>query len=169
MTTIRKASLADLGQIMDIVADAQRFLRDSGVDQWQDNYPTAEIMACDIARGELYVAEQADERVVAIATISFAGEPTYQTIYDGEWPNNEPYAVIHRAAIRHGERCRGLAKQLFAFAEQLSAEQGVSNIRVDTHADNLVMQHLLDRCGYMRCGVITLCSGASRVAYIKQW
>ena len=169
MNTIRKASLADLGQIMEIVADAQRFLHDSGVDQWQDNYPTAEIMASDIARGELYVAEQLEGHIVAIATISFAGEPTYQTIYDGEWPNDEPYAVVHRAAIRHGERGRGLAKHLLAFAEQLSAEQGISNIRVDTHADNLVMQHLLDRCGYLRCGVITLFSGASRVAFIKQW
>lgn len=38
-------------------------------------------------------------------------------------------------------------------------------LRADTHADNKVMQHLLEKNGFVRCGNITLADGTSRIAY----
>ena len=39
----RLAERSDVDRIMEIISDAQRFLKDSGVDQWQNGYPTREI------------------------------------------------------------------------------------------------------------------------------
>ena len=39
------------------------------------------------------------------------------------------------------------------------------NIRIDTHHDNRVMQHLLTKHGFTYCGLIYLKSGAERLAY----
>lgn len=49
------ASSADLRPIGDIVRSAQRSLAELGIDQWQDGYPSEEIIADDIASGEGYV------------------------------------------------------------------------------------------------------------------
>lgn len=163
---IRQATTADIDAIMAAIADAQALLKSCGVDQWQDGYPTAEIILADIARGESFVLLQGD-KVVATAVISFAGEITYSTI-EGQWLNDNPYAVIHRLAVRSSARGKGYAKAIFDYAERLCAERGVSDIRVDTHADNRIMQRLLDRLKYRYCGVITLLSGAKRIALQKK-
>ncbi len=169
MTTIRKATVEDLASIMEIIADAQHFLRTEGVDQWQDGYPTQAIMAEDIEQRNLYVIENSHATIIAIAAIIFDSEPTYSTIHNGKWPNSAPYAVIHRMAVRKATRRSGLAKQLFRYAEQLCQERGIKNIRVDTHSENSAMQSLLQRLGYTYCGQITLQSGAPRIAYIKEF
>ena len=39
------------------------------------------------------------------------------------------------------------------------------NIRVDTHRDNKVMQHILTKYGFQRCGIIYVKNGTERIAY----
>ena len=63
-------------------------------------------------------------------------DPTYDIIYDGKWPNDKPYATIHRIASS-GE-ATGIMHTALQYALTL-----YDNIRIDTHRDNLVMQHLL--------------------------
>ena len=44
----------------------------------------------------------------------------------------------------------------------------VTDIRIDTHCDNMAMRSLLKKMGYTHCGRITLTSGAYREAYQKE-
>lgn len=39
------------------------------------------------------------------------------------------------------------------------------NIRIDTHRNNRIMQHCIDRYGFSYCGIIYLESGDERLAY----
>ena len=133
------------------------------MDQWQDGYPTADIIAQDIARAESYVIE-IDRSVAATAVMSFAGEVTYNSI-DGAWLNDDNYVVVHRLAIRNCALRSGLARQMMLYAEELALQRGVNNIRVDTHNDNIAMQSLLNNLGFVFCGEITLLSGAPRIAF----
>ena len=162
----RKTTLSDIASVMEVIADAQLRLRNAGVDQWQDGYPTADIIALDIARGESFVYIS-DNQVGATAVISFAGEPTYAEI-DGAWVDDHPYVVIHRLAVRAGFERQGLALKMFKFAHNAAIERGVTSARVDTHRDNIAMQNLLEQQGYLLCGEIVLLSGAKRIAYQKQ-
>lgn len=41
------------------------------------------------------------------------------------------------------------------------------SLRADTHADNKIMQHLLEKNGFARCGIIHVEDGTPRVAYQK--
>lgn len=163
---IRKTEISDIAPIMEVIADAQRRLRDAGVDQWQDGYPTAQIIAADIERGESYVYT-IDNLVVATAVISFAGEPTYARI-DGSWLDDASYVVIHRLAVRAGYERQGLAISMFDFAHEQASLRGILSARVDTHKDNRAMQSLLTGQGYILCGEIELLSGAKRIAYQKR-
>ena len=40
-----------------------------------------------------------------------------------------------------------------------------ANIRIDTHRDNTIMQHNLQKHGFTYCGIIFLASGDERLAY----
>lgn len=63
-------------------------------------------------------------------------DPTYLKIYEGEWLNDEPYAVIHRMASNGKQKGISTECLKWAFAH-------CDNIRIDTHRDNIVMQNLL--------------------------
>ena len=39
------------------------------------------------------------------------------------------------------------------------------SLRADTHADNKAMQHLLEKNGFTRCGIIRVEDGTPRIAY----
>ena len=72
----RSSNRADIPAIMEIVAQAQSLLRSRGVDQWQDGYPTVDIIAQDIARSESYVLE--DNGVVVAAAVPSRAESNEQ-------------------------------------------------------------------------------------------
>ena len=40
-------------------------------------------------------------------------------------------------------------------------------VRADTHADNKIMQHLLEENGFTKCGIIHVEDGTPRIAYQK--
>ncbi len=46
-------------------------------------------------------------------------------------------------------------------------EQKISHLRIDTHEDNKVMQHLIEKNGFQRCGIIYVEDGSPRIAYEK--
>ena len=163
----RTGAEGDIENIMGLIADAQNWFRKQGIDQWQDGYPTRDIISSDVQGGVNYVIEY-NGVTVATAVISFTGEPTYLKIKGKGWQNGNPYAVVHRIAVADKYRRMGIAKELLYFAEELCAERGVSDIRIDTHIDNKPMRGLLKKIGYTHCGRITLISGAYREAYHKE-
>ena len=162
----RKGDDGDLERVMELVADAQNWFREQGIDQWQDGYPTRELISSDIVGSINYIVEL-NGIVVATAVISFDGEPTYSVIRGRGWLNENRYAVVHRIAVADECRRKGIAKEVLYYAEELCRERGVADIRIDTHCDNLAMRSLLKKMGYTHCGRITLTSGAFREAYHK--
>ncbi len=161
------AEYGDVERIMEIVADAQRWFASQGIDQWQDGYPTDEIFRRDIEHGECYVVREGED-IIAVGVISFRGEPTYATIYDGAWLNDAPYVVVHRIAVRSRYRGSAIAGRILAFAEKLSSERGVTQFRIDTHRDNRAMLRVVAKFGFKHCGSILLESGAAREAFQKR-
>ncbi|MCF0168694.1 MAG: peptide-methionine (S)-S-oxide reductase MsrA, partial [Bacteroidales bacterium] len=163
---IRKGVISDVPRLMEIVAGAQARLKAAGVDQWQDGYPTANLISSDIEKGNCYVLQK-DSAIEGFAVIIFADDPNYSVIR-GEWLSQGiPYCVIHRMAVAEESLRCGIGRRFYLYAEQLCAERGIEVLRVDTHKDNLLMRHLISRMGYQYCGVINLASGAERLAFEK--
>ena len=50
MLSIVPSQIADLPALMPIIAQGQRRLHARGVEQWQDGYPTEEIIRSDITQ-----------------------------------------------------------------------------------------------------------------------
>ena len=165
---LRPTSEGDLPEVMRIIADAQADFRARGIDQWQNGYPNEVVIRHDIARGESYVVTRG-EQIVATAMITFAPDPNYAVIYNGEWLLAAPksYATIHRIAVDLGERGQGIAEWIVGQAERMCRKRGADSLRIDTHRDNRSMQRVAEKNGMTLCGIIHLADGAERLAYEK--
>ncbi len=90
---------------------------------------------------------------------------------EGEWLTDGPYATVHRCAVDPTCRGRGIIGELFAFACEKAAAEGMASVRIDTHADNAPMRRAVEKFGFIPCGDITLRegpeAGAPRIAFEK--
>lgn len=160
---IRLSEIADVPAIMKLIHEAQTDFKEAGIDQWQDGYPNEAAILADIKMSESYVL-LSDNKIIATAMISFRGESTYDSI-TGAWLTDNDYAVIHRVAVSRSMKGKRIAGQVISHTAALCRSKGFGSIRIDTHQDNQAMQKTAKRAGFEYCGVITLHSGASRLAY----
>ncbi len=161
-----KARSDQVNDIMVIISDAQAFLREQGIDQWQNNYPNHKTIENDIDNGWGYVITYQNE-VVAYGAIINAEEPTYKIIDNGKWLNDRAYLVIHRLAVARNYRNRKIAQYFIDQACILAKASDIYDIRIDTHADNKIMQRMIGKMAFVYCGIIYLANKDKRLAYHK--
>lgn len=144
---------------MEVLSAAKKIMRSSGnLNQWIGGYPSEETIIGDIEKGCGYVVED-EENVVGYFAFVPSPEPTYKSIYEGKWLDDSlPYHVIHR--IGSLPQVHGVFKSImdWCFGQD-------PNIRIDTHRDNRIMQHLILKEGFTYCGIIYLANGDERLAY----
>ena len=159
--TVRQATPTDIAAIMPVMAAAKTIMRQSGnMLQWVKGYPSEAVILSDMEKGGAFIVEE-DGRIVAYFAFLESPEPTYYKIYEGQWLDDErPYHVVHRIASYPDSHGIFAEVMSFCFAHD-------PNIRIDTHRDNTIMQHLILKHGFTYCGIIYLVSGDERLAYQK--
>ena len=154
---IRKAVKEDLPVIMSIYEYARSFMAEHGnPGQWGKSDPPQSLIEQDVEQGKCHVCVEED-RIVNVFYYSEGEDPTYRII-EGKWLNDRPYAVVHR--IASAESAKGAGTFSLKWALQRSG-----NLRIDTHDDNIPMQSLLKKLGFVYCGRITLPDGSERIAF----
>jgi len=98
-----------------------------------------------------------EKSIVAYFALLPSPEPTYSYI-DGAWLTDGPYGVIHRMASY--PEVHGIFSTVIDYAAARYA-----HLRIDTHRDNRIMQHLIGKHGFTYCGIIWLQDGTERLAY----
>ena len=124
-----------------------------------DNFPPQELLEEDIDSNRLFLYV-VNGQIEAVFAFILGADPTYAAIEDGQWLDDTlPYGTVHRLASAGSTR-RGIGSA--------GLEHGaLPELRADTHADNKIMQHLLEKNGFTRCGVIHVADGSPRFAYQK--
>ena len=188
---IRPATPADIPALRPVFEAAKGIMRaDGNHDQWSaPGFPDDSLLLRDIARGGGFVIESferwpvgaghdegktvmpdidslvmpgltghlAAPHIVAYFALLPSPEPTYDYI-DGAWLTDEPYGVIHRMASYPD--AHGIFSAVIDYAASRFA-----HLRIDTHRDNRIMQHLIEKHGFTYCGIIWLEDGTERLAY----
>ena len=156
---IRHTETDDLSAVMRIYAHAREQMKANGnPNQWRDTHPAEEEIINDIKNRNSYVIE-CDGAICGVFAFVIGEEPTYQTI-EGKWRYDGVYGTIHR--IASGGVINGVFDLCLGFCETK-----ISNIRIDTHRDNKIMQHLIEKNGFEVCGIIYVRDGSPRIAYQK--
>lgn len=157
---VRKAAIDDLDAIMEIYAIAQDFMIESGnPNQWGHAYPPKELIVSDIENGTCHLVCKGND-IHGVFAVFKGDEPTYEHIENGKWLNDDEYVTVHRIASD------GRVHGIFRCAIQYLKENH-TNIRIDTHSDNIIMQSQIEKSGFEKCGTIYVADGSPRMAY--QW
>ena len=164
---VRKTEDRDIPHVIDIYSGARALLRRRGIPQWtRGNYPNEDTLRDDINAGWAFVVQYGNA-VAATAAIMTEQEPNYQIIRNGAWLHDGKYATVHRIAVHSDYLGHGLARALFAYAEEVAWQLDFGSVRVDTHEQNTPMRRLVASLGFQQCGIVTVEDGTLRVAYEK--
>ncbi len=153
-------------EIMAIIEQAKRRMKEQGLDQWQDGYPDEATILNDKRRhqGHYFLKWH---KPAAYAAIVFDKDPYYEKI-DGKWlSDGEPYVAVHRIAVADEFLGLDLARHILQFAERKARAQNVRWFRIDTHHDNRPMRNLIRNFGFTLCGTVQVRDG-KRMAYEKR-
>ena len=145
---IRPTTTSDLPFLDPLFAECRAYMRQEGNhSQWDENYPTAQVVADDIKQGTGYVCvdEHTGEVLATFALSDY--EPEYDRLRDGAWHSSQPYVVVHRLAAKAG---KGVGNFIFTYLIER-----YPHIRVDTHEHNQTMYHILEKYGFRHCGIVT--------------
>lgn len=164
--SITKTTKRDIDRVMVVLGEARQSIGKLGIDQWQYGYPTRDIIIDDVAKGFSYVVKE-DDDICATFCLKEDEEPTYINIYEGAWLNTGVSYALHRIAICNLKRGKGIAGKIIEFITQKCKDDGISSLKVDTHEGNLPMRRMLEKNGFVYCGIIYLGTGEKRVAYEK--
>ena len=162
---IRQATERDFPRMMEIYEYARATMAANGNPNQRGptRWPPAALIHDDIRHGNSYVCVNASG-IVAGTFFFIQGkdvEPTYREITNGAWLDDSPYGVVHRIAADGSEKGIGTFCLQWAFSQ-------CRHLRIDTHPDNRVMQHLLRKLGFVHCGTIHVVEDNDpRLAYEK--
>ena len=150
-----------MAEIMQVMDAAKKIMRQSGnMHQWGEGYPSEAVITADMEQDGGFIIEN-DNKIVGYFAFLQSPEPTYAKIYEGEWIDDvQPYHVVHR--IGSYPDAHGIFSSIMDFC--LTHD---TNIRIDTHRDNKIMQHNLLKHGFTYCGIIYLLSSDERLVYQK--
>ena len=155
-----KAEEKDLPVILEIYKIAREFMIKTGnPNQWANGGPTEKQLLNDINQSNLYLVKEYGE-ICGVFAFIIGEDPTYKIIRQGEWLSSSKYGTIHRGASN------GKIHGLLEFVIEYCSEQ-INHLRIDTHIDNKIMQHLIEKNGFKKCGIIYVSDGSSRIAYEK--
>lgn len=156
-----KAESEDIPRIMEVCRQARTIMRaDGNMNQWTDGYPSEEIIRKDISNDTAFIVKEGGDIVGYFALIPGI-EMTYLRIDEGRWADDTlPYATIHRLASTADSH--NVASTCFSFCWER-----IQNLRIDTHRDNRIMRHCIEKAGFEYCGIIYLAGGDERLAYQK--
>lgn len=161
---IRKSTPDDIDLILRMYDHSRSVMRaDGNMAQWV-GYPTREDIEEDIRRGVSYIIEDSPlpgrgARGEATFALVPGVEPTYAYIDHGRWVTpDRPYSTLHRLAAMPGTH--GIADLVFQYIKGRC-----DYLRVDTHHSNRPMHHILEKEGFVYCGIIYMPDGSPRDAY----
>ena len=163
---IRLARPDELDRLVEVTESGRQYLRAQGVPQWQNGSgPGRKEIETDIERARGYVLEVAGA-VSGYASL-IAGPEGSPLLIEGAWTGPcECYTTIHRVALDSSVRGGGFAGEFLGRVIQIAKDLGYPDIRIDTHPQNIIMQKVIGKAGFLEVGVLELpILNGKRLAY----
>lgn len=150
-TSLRLARRQDLPRVEAHYRAVVEAMLASGLDQWNEAYPTRADFQEDIRRERLYLLERDGELLAAAAMDQSPNPPD---CYDHiPWHSVEPARYLHRMAVSPAHAGRGVGKRFLRALMELAAASGAVSMRLDTRYDNARALALYESMGFIRRGI----------------
>ena len=157
--TFQPATPAELATAVAIARAAAA----SPYSHWDADYPNQEILAEDIARGELYLLRESG---TPCAMISILDEAQECNVVPFPWPEPRDHTcMLSRLGIVPEAQGRGLAVETMRLAADAARARGFTTARLLASEDNPVANHIYQKLGYCARGRARLWDSEDFVGY----
>lgn len=130
---IQKAIFSDLEQIYSLTKKCAQRLIEKGVFQWNDAYPSKEVLKNDIQLQQIWKWEEKNQ-IIGIIILTEIEDIEYKNV---KWlTKNSKNLYIHRLAVHPNFQGKGFAQQLMDFAENYAKINKYASVRLDTFSQN---------------------------------
>ncbi|MEA5047354.1 MAG: GNAT family N-acetyltransferase [Eubacteriales bacterium] len=150
------ALATDLEKVCDLYRAATEQMDAQGINQWDERYPTREILTDDIARGEMELLHMGGA-IAAAFTLNSRCDGEYA---QGQWrfPTSH-FCVIHRLCVHPAFQGQGVAGRIVDYIELSMLLRGYESIRLDAFSQNPSALRLYESHGYRKAGEVTFRKG----------
>ena len=148
--TFRKADMEDLDGICAMVKASVARMHEEGIFQWDDEYPSREVFAEDIEKGELFIGSLEGR----MAVIYVLNQEPHEDYAKGNWQYDEPYFVVHRLCVSVDFQHQGIARRALLYIEDELRKNGIYAIRLDTFTKNPFAMRLYESLDYDKVGKV---------------
>lgn len=153
---IKKLSTDHLSDAFSIIESVIAKMNNEQIFQWDEQYPTLEIIEKDIAGGHSFGFFHLNE-LRGYIVLNEEYSPEYDSL---EWNDkNGTSLIVHRLSIKANCQGQGIAKQLMIFAKEYAKDNSYSSIKLDAFLHNKAALHLYEKLGYINIGTVTFRKG----------
>lgn len=144
---IKKAERADIERFYSIATSCARHMIEKGIFQWDEQYPSKEVLQNDIDLHQIWKLEETNT-IVGIIVITKIEDKEYKNV---KWlTKNDENLYIHRLAVHPKFQGKGYAQKLMDFAENYASENNFKSIRLDTFSQNKRNQEFYEKRNYTK-------------------
>jgi ribosomal protein S18 acetylase RimI-like enzyme len=152
---ITRATPDDLDTLVTFRDEAAAWLARRGIDQWQEPWPTEDLMVEGMLRniqaGETFIVWDGDTPAATI-TINRWAKPELWT----EEEAAEPALYAHKVTVDRAHAGQGLGAELLDWAGTRAADEGADWLRVDVWTTNEHLQHYYLKHGFTYVRTVVL-------------
>lgn len=148
---IRRATTKDIPHIKSITAACAQHMIKQGIYQWNEHYPSLDILTKDVVANTVYVYLENDN-IVGTIMLSLEMDDFYATI---KWLTpNAKQLYVHRLAVHPTFQGKGIARKLMDFGEAFAKENNCRSVRLDTFSQNPRNNRFYQARNYQRVGEV---------------
>ena len=145
------ARTSDLDEIFALYCAAIGHMNDQGIFQWDEIYPSCDVIYADLLQGNLQ-AGRIEGRIVVSFSLSEECDEEY-TLGNWRFPN-ERHCVLHRLCVHPDAQGRGVARETMQYIELSLLQRGYRVLRLDAFSRNPSALRLYESLGYERTGEV---------------
>lgn len=150
---IEKATYIDLEKLYAITQSCGKYLIEKGIFQWNDFYPSKEILENDIHSQQIWKLV-VETKIIGMVVLTEIVDNEYKNIKWLTENNNNLY--LHRLAVEPKFQGKGYAQKLMDFAENFAVQNKYISIRLDTFSQNEHNQRFYKQRNYIQLESIYL-------------
>ena len=148
---IKKAIILDLNDLLEITKSCAKHMIDNEIYQWNELYPSKEVLQKDIALQQLWKLE-IDDKIIGLVVLTDIEDAEYKGV---KWlTKNHQNLYIHRLAVHPEFQSKGYAQKFMDFAENYAQKNNFISIRLDTFSQNKRNQQFYKQQNYKQLGSI---------------
>ena len=153
---IKKLSKDYLFDAFSIIESVVSKMNNESIFQWDEHYPTREIIEKDIDDGYAFGFFHLKE-LRGYIVLNEEYSPEYNSL---EWKDkNGTSLIIHRLSIKADCQGQGIAKQMMICAEEYAKRNNYTSIKLDAFLHNKAALSLYENLGYTEVGTVTFRKG----------